>query len=119
MTSKVGPLVLNTPSNSINPATLAPFPPAMGPFNPFGAPPRVVAPANFGNNVGEVTGFPDYADGNGDGYPENTNQLRIAVGFRTGNHTGSSVRSRPTVPARSNSPGTSIRPISSSRWRAL
>lgn len=83
--------VLNTPSNSIYPATLAPFPPAMGPFNPFGAPPRVVAPANFGNNVGEVTGFPDYADGNGDGYPENTNQLRIAVGFRTGNHTGSSV----------------------------
>nr|MBA3608803.1 alkaline phosphatase [Chthoniobacterales bacterium] len=83
--------VLNTRSNSVYPATIAPFTPAMGPFNPFGAPPRVVAPANFGNNIGEVVGFPDYADGNGDSYPENTNQFRIAVGFRTGNHTGSSV----------------------------
>ncbi len=83
--------VLNTRSNSIYPATRSPFTPAMGPFNPFGAPPRVVAPPNFGNNVGEVVGFPDYTDGNGDGYPENTNQFRIAVGFRTGNHTGSSV----------------------------
>lgn len=63
----------------------------MGPFFPFGTPSRVVAPANFGNNVGEVSGFPDYADANGDGYPENTNEFRIAVGFRTGNHTGSSV----------------------------
>ncbi len=83
--------VLNTRSNSVYPATLAPFTPAMGPFFPFGTPPRVVAPANFGNNVGEVSGFPDYADANGDGYPENTNEFRIAVGFRTGNHTGSSV----------------------------
>ncbi len=83
--------VLNTRSNSVYPATIAPFTPAMGPFNPFGAPPRIVAPANGGNNIGEVTGFPDYADTNADGYPENTNQFRIAVGFRTGNHTGSSV----------------------------
>ena len=83
--------VLNTRSNSVYPASIAPFTPAMGPFNPFGAPPRVVAPANGGNNVGEVSGFPDYADANGDGYPENTNEFRIAVGFRTGNHTGSSV----------------------------
>ncbi|MEO7724546.1 MAG: alkaline phosphatase [Chthoniobacterales bacterium] len=83
--------VLNTRSNSVYPATIAPFTPTMGPFYPFGAPPRVVAPANFGNNVGEVIGFPDYADGNADGYPENTNEFRIAVGFRTGNHTGSSV----------------------------
>lgn len=83
--------VLNTRSNSVYPATIAPFTPAMGPFFPFGAPPRVVAPANFGNNVGEVVGFPDYEDANGDDYPENTNEFRIAVGFRTGNHTGSSV----------------------------
>ncbi len=83
--------VLNTRSNSVYPATIAPFTPAMGPFFPFGTPPRVVAPANFGNNVGEVVGFPDYEDANSDGYPENTNEFRIAVGFRTGNHTGSSV----------------------------
>jgi alkaline phosphatase len=41
-------------------------------------------------------GFPDYIDQNGDGYPENQSvgnrgRLRITVGFRTGNHTGSSV----------------------------
>jgi alkaline phosphatase len=41
-------------------------------------------------------GFPDYIDRNGDGYPENQQagdkgRLRISVGFRTGNHTGSSV----------------------------
>ena len=40
---------------------------------------------------GEVDGFPDYADANGDRYPENTNQYRVAVGYRTGGHTGSSV----------------------------
>ncbi|MCP9496770.1 MAG: alkaline phosphatase [Pyrinomonadaceae bacterium MAG19_C2-C3] len=43
------------------------------------------------NVVGEVGGFPDYADANGDRYPENTNRVRIKVGYRTGNHTGSSV----------------------------
>jgi alkaline phosphatase len=84
--------VLNTRSNSVYPATIAPFPPAIGPFFPFGSPPRVVAPSTSGlNNVGEVGGFPNYADSNSDGYPENTNEFRIAVGFRTGNHTGSSV----------------------------
>ncbi|MDZ4798766.1 MAG: alkaline phosphatase [Bryobacteraceae bacterium] len=41
-------------------------------------------------------GFPDYIDDNGDGYPENREvrgkgRMRMAVGFRTGNHTGSSV----------------------------
>jgi alkaline phosphatase len=41
-------------------------------------------------------GFPDYIDQNNDGYPENRRvgdkgTLRISVGFRTGNHTGSSV----------------------------
>ena len=41
-------------------------------------------------------GFPDYQDANGDGYPENQEadgkgRLRIAVGFRTGEHAGSNV----------------------------
>ena len=40
---------------------------------------------------GEVDGFPDYADANGDRYPENTNRYRISIGYRTGGHTGSSV----------------------------
>jgi alkaline phosphatase len=42
------------------------------------------------------TGFPDYQDANGDGYPENREvngkgRKRIAVAFRTGGHAGSSV----------------------------
>jgi alkaline phosphatase len=40
---------------------------------------------------GEVLGFPDYDDANGDGYPENTNRYRVSVGYRTNGHTGSSV----------------------------
>jgi alkaline phosphatase len=41
-------------------------------------------------------GFPDYVDEDGDGYPENREargrgRMRMVVGFRTGNHTGSSV----------------------------
>ena len=43
------------------------------------------------NRVGETSGFPDYQDANGDRYPENTNRIRIKVGFRSGDHTGSSV----------------------------
>ncbi len=43
------------------------------------------------NRVGETSGFPDYEDANGDRYPENTNRIRIKVGYRTGDHTGSSV----------------------------
>ena len=43
------------------------------------------------NRVGETSGFPDYQDANGDRYPENTNRIRIKVGYRTGDHTGSSV----------------------------
>lgn len=43
------------------------------------------------NRVGETNGFPDYQDANGDRYPENTNRVRIKVGYRTGDHTGSSV----------------------------
>jgi alkaline phosphatase len=45
----------------------------------------------FTGLTAEVDGFPDYEDANGDGYPENTNQFRISVGYRTGSHTGSSV----------------------------
>lgn len=56
---------------------------------PAANPPK--APGVGGTNPGEVEGFPDYADANGDGYPENTNRFRIAVAFRTANHTGSSV----------------------------
>lgn len=43
------------------------------------------------NRVGETEGFPDYEDANGDRYPENTNRIRLKVGYRTGDHTGSSV----------------------------
>jgi alkaline phosphatase len=43
------------------------------------------------NRVGETEGFPDYQDANGDRYPENTNRIKIKVGYRTGDHTGSSV----------------------------
>ena len=56
---------------------------------PNGGPPAP-APA-AGNNPGEVGGFPDYEDANGDRYPENLNRFKIGVGYRTGNHTGSSV----------------------------
>lgn len=42
------------------------------------------------------SGFPDYQDANGDGFPENhevngKGRLRIAVGFRTGEHAGTNV----------------------------
>lgn len=43
------------------------------------------------NAVGETSGFPNYEDANGDRYPENNNRYRLKVGYRTGNHTGSSV----------------------------
>lgn len=43
------------------------------------------------NRVGETSGFPDYMDLNGDRYPENTNRFKLKVGYRTGDHTGSSV----------------------------
>lgn len=68
--------VLNTRSNSTYPVIGAPAPPAS---------------TSGLTNPAEVSGFPDYTDINGDGYPENTNRFRLAVGFRTGNHTGSSV----------------------------
>ncbi len=82
--------VLNTRSNSVYPRTIAPFDPILSG--------TTAAPSNAGSNVGEVVGFPDYVDqafapgGTAAGtYPNNTNRFRLAVGFRTGNHTGSCV----------------------------
>lgn len=68
------PLITNTRSSQAYPVVNPAVPPAVGGINP-----------------GEVDGFPDYQDANGDGYPENTNRFKLSVGFRTGNHTGSSV----------------------------
>ena len=53
-------------------------------------------PAFFYGNVADTSGFPNYLDANADGYPENKQvgdkaRRRLSVGFRTGNHTGSSV----------------------------
>src|SRR6185436_14380070 len=79
--STVSNAVLNTRSQSVYPRTIALYDPRIG---------NGLAPNNGGNNVGEVSGFPDYTMGV-NGYPANTNRYRIAVGFRTGNHTGSSV----------------------------
>ena len=73
--------VANTRSQSIYPRTIALYDPFIG---------NGLAPNNAGNNVGEVSGFPNYVM-DVSGYPSNTNRYRIAVGFRTGNHTGSSV----------------------------
>ncbi len=52
---------------------------------------RPGATAGSENRIGETGGFPDYQDSNGDRYPENTNRIKIKVGYRTGDHTGSSV----------------------------
>jgi alkaline phosphatase len=53
-------------------------------------------PAMSYGDIPETSGFPDYMDENKDGYPENRQvgtkgMRRLSVGFRTGNHTGSSV----------------------------
>lgn len=53
-------------------------------------------PAMTYGDIPETAGFPDYLDENKDGYPENRQvgtkgMRRLSVGFRTGNHTGSSV----------------------------
>lgn len=81
--TKVPNYVTNTRSTSVYPRT--------APTYDSGS--RQLAPSNFGNNVGEVNGFPDYIERtfSGGNYPDNTNQFQLAVGFRTGNHTGSSV----------------------------
>lgn len=90
--------VLNTRSYSIYPKTGANARTEYNPTITPGVGPGVgaaagLAPANFGNNAGEVTGFPNYVDQTYSGgvYPDNANQFKLAVGFRTGNHTGSSV----------------------------
>lgn len=44
----------------------------------------------FTGLVGEVDFFPDY-ENMATGYPGNSNRYRVAVGYRTGGHTGSSV----------------------------
>ena len=88
--------VLNTRSQSLYPRTITQYDPALTSTTPG---PSVggsgVAPSNSGPvNPGEVIGFPDYADqtfGNGMVYPGNANRFKLAVGFRTGNHTGHSV----------------------------
>lgn len=72
--TNANPASVNTRSNSAYPKTATPPPSAAG-----------------GSNPGEVGGFPDYSDQNGDLYPENANRFKLAVAFRTGNHTGSSV----------------------------
>jgi alkaline phosphatase len=66
--------IQNARSNSPYPASAPPPPAGAGGVNP-----------------GESDGFPDYEDANGDRYPENLNRFKIGVGYRTGNHTGSSV----------------------------
>lgn len=84
--------VLNTRSQSLYPRTITVFDPILSGVTP--------APSNAGSNVGEVAGFPNYVEQvfspNGvppisPNYPNNTNQFKLSVGFRTGNHTGSSV----------------------------
>ncbi len=84
--------VLNTRSQSLYPRTISVFDPILSG--------TTAAPNNGGNNTGEVGGFPDYVEApfspNGVSpvfpiYPTNVNRYKIAVGFRTGNHTGSSV----------------------------
>ena len=87
--------VLNTRSLSVYPRTATPYDPGLSSTTPGpGVGGATVAPPNGGNNPGEVIGFPDYQDRtfpNGMVYPDNANRFKLAVGFRTGNHTGSSV----------------------------
>ncbi|MDQ6861068.1 MAG: alkaline phosphatase, partial [Verrucomicrobiota bacterium] len=86
--------VLNTRSLSLYPRTKTAYDPMLTSTTPgpsVGA--AGVAPSNSGNNAGEVTGFPNYSEATFSGgvYPDNANRFKLAVGFRTGNHTGSSV----------------------------
>ena len=89
--------VLNTRSQSLYPRTVTQYDPALTNNGTPGASVggNGVAPSNSGPvNPGEVIGFPDYADqtfANGMVYPSNANRFKLAVGFRTGNHTGHSV----------------------------
>ncbi len=69
-------------------------------FNRSGSDPNTSGqegpPAETYGNINNNMGHPDYQDADGDGYPENRQvggkgRKRLAVGWRTGNHTGSSV----------------------------
>lgn len=86
--------VLNTRSYSVYPRTASVYDPGLGAGGTgasVGA--TTLAPGNGGNNVGEVVGFPNYVAQTYSGgvYPDNANRFKLAVGFRTGNHAGSSV----------------------------
>jgi len=64
---------------------------AMIPYGSMGSG-RTGPPAETYVDAYGTFGFPDYIDANGDGYPENREiggkgRKRLAVGFRTGNHT--------------------------------
>lgn len=57
---------------------------------------RTGPPAAVFGSISETDGFPDYMDADGDGYPENRQvgekgQRRLVVGYRTGNHAGTSL----------------------------
>jgi len=56
----------------------------------FGATQNIRSGVGFTSLVGEVDFFPDY-ENMANGYPGNSNRFRVAVGYRTGGHTGSSV----------------------------
>lgn len=75
---------------------------AQMPYAAFGG--RTGAPAQKTQDVYARMGFPDYVDADGDGYPENREvngrgRIRLALGYRTGNHTAS------TLPITSEGPG--------------
>lgn len=57
----------------------------------------------FASLTGEVGGvFPNYTELGNTGYPDNANRYRVAVGYRTGGHTGS------TVPVTAEGPGAAL-----------
>ncbi|MEO7933589.1 MAG: alkaline phosphatase [Chthoniobacterales bacterium] len=80
--------VLNTRSASVYPRTAAAYDSVNG---------STTVNIAGGSNVGEVGGFPNYVESNygtggiANNWPGNSNRYKLAVGFRTGNHTGSSV----------------------------
>lgn len=85
--------VLNTRSISVYPRTRPTYDPMLTTTNVGPSAGSSPAPSNSGSNVGEVVGFPNYSDQTYSAgvYPDNNNRFKLAVGFRTGNHTGSSV----------------------------
>ncbi len=62
----------------------------------FGTSGKVGPPAWRDGKIVDTDAYPDYQDADGDGYPENREvngkgRTRLAVGFRTGSHTGASL----------------------------